>query len=191
MWMTGTDEIVERYDAEILAIRNAAAADVHILLTLGFHEDLIPGRVLDALRRSPSTWCYWVRPHPVNQRRRLAQTESILRQAEVRHIDPRRVAAMPLFGILRQIDCHITVNISSVILEAEDFGVPSVACGPMAIEYYPEQIRRETLRVALETDEILAAVKSQLLKRPSMSPRTRPSTKDTIDRLLTFQPVPT
>src|SRR5207249_4665316 len=163
MWMNGTGEIVERYDAEIIAMKNAAAAAVHILVTLEFHEDLLPDHVLGALRRSPPSWCYWVRPHPVNQRRRLAQAESILTHARVRHVDARRVVDMPLFGILRHVDCHVTVNISSVILEAEDFGVPSVACGPMATEYYPEQIKRGSLKVAFETEEILDAIKSQLL----------------------------
>jgi len=191
MWMNGTGEIVERYDAEIIAMKNAAAAAVHILVTLEFHEDLLPDHVLGALRSSPPSWCYWVRPHPVNQRRRLAQAESILTHARVRHVDARRVVEMPLFGILRHVDCHVTVNISSVILEAEDFGVPSVACGPMATEYYPEQIKRGSLKVAFETEEILDAIKSQLLNHTNVIRRPRPKPKDAMLRLLTLNPVRT
>ena len=189
MWTDGSGEIVERYDAEIAAMKNAAAADTHILVTLGFHEDLFPDRLLDALSRSPASWCYWVRPHPVNQRRRLSQAASILRYAGVHHVDPRRVVEMPLFGILRHVDCHVTVNISSVILEAEDFGVPSVACGLAATEYYSEQIQRGSLSVALKTDEILDAVKSRLLNRSRVRGRPHPRPRDAILRLLTSIPV--
>jgi hypothetical protein len=183
-WLNGTDDFVRGFDEEIARRKQENPADVHVLVTLDSIGDVLPPFVLEAFGRSPPTWCYWVRLHPVNQRARRPLAAELLRSGGFRSMDLDAVAQLPLHGLLRHMDVHLTISLSSVILEAEAFGVPSIACDPEAAEFYSPQLATGMLRVARTPSEVTEAVRELAgLRRTRHSPQ-RPGPTEALRSLL-------
>ena len=66
---------------------------------------------------------------------------------------------IPLFILLKHVDIHLTHS-SSVVLEAEELGVPSIVISDYGSEFFPEQISTGSAILAYTTDEIIASIKS-------------------------------
>lgn len=158
-WLDGANDLVRSFDEEIARRKQENPADVHVLVTLDSIGDILPPFVLEAFRRSPPTWCYWVRLHPVNQRVRRPVAVDLLRSGGFRAMDLDDVSQLPLHGLLRHMDVHLTISLSSVILEADAFGVPSIACDPEAAKLFSTQLSTGMLRLAQSPSEVTEAIR--------------------------------
>lgn len=153
--------VVRTFDAEIDRLKKSLDAATHILVTLDPTGPVMPDVLLDGMRRSPADWCYWVRLHPVGQRARLPEARRILRAAGIRCAPIALTSAWPLHALLRHVDVHVTGCWSTVVIEAEDFGVSSVACTERAGEVFPRQVADGVLRVATTAADVIAALAAQ------------------------------
>ena len=158
MGMEGGGESSRRTDQLIEERKRASGAERHILVTLSSQGDVVPAAVLEAVRSSPSTWRYWFRLHPVNQAARGREAKRILRPLGVDLGLLEFATEVPLHALLRQMDGHLSVNLSTVVTEAAGLGVASIACGPEAPEFYPAEIAAGMLLVATTPSEVLAAL---------------------------------
>ncbi len=168
---TGGSEPSRRTDQLIEERKRASGGERHILVTLTSHGDAVPAPVLEAVRASPPTWRYWFRLHPVNQAAREREAKRILSPLGV---DPGLLefaTEVPLHALLRQMDGHLSVSLSTVVTEAASLGVPSIACGSEAPEFYPAEMASGMLLVATTPSEILAALHRVLAagRRPVMA----------------------
>ena len=92
---------------------------------------------------------------------------------------------MPLHALLARMDCHLTVSLSTVVTEAAVQGVPSVACGSEASEFFRSEVDGGMLVVAAERPRRSSAGLRHLLgtgRRPPLPARSR--ARDVLARLL-------
>ena len=155
----------------------ASGAERHILVTLSSRGDPVPEALLEVIRSSPPSWCYWFRAHPVNQSTRRLEAERVLAPLGV---DPRLMefaTEAPLHALLRRIDCHLSVGLSTVITEAAAHGVPSLACSEEASDFFREEAATGMLLVAGAASDILPGLRQLLAegRRPVLAepPRAR------------------
>jgi hypothetical protein len=115
--------------------RDESAADPgtparRVLYTLhGMETDAELDLIGSYLSGSPAEWTWWVRPHPT-----VPGGGARLRGSD-------RRATAPLPDLLREADVHVTSH-SSVVLEAEALGVPSVITSTVGQEVFADQISR-------------------------------------------------
>jgi hypothetical protein len=158
MGTDGGGESGRRTDQLIEERKRSSGAERHILVTLSSQGDVVPAAVLEAVRSSPSAWRYWFRLHPVNQAARGREARRVLRPLGVDLELLEFATEVPLHALLRQMDGHLSVNLSTVVTEAASLGVASIACGPEAPEFYPAEIAAGMLLVATTPSEVLAAL---------------------------------
>jgi sugar phosphate isomerase/epimerase len=87
-------------------------------------------KIFDLIRESPSAWRWWLRLHPCRLHER-EEIRSVLTERGLHNVLLDQATDLPLYALLRHMDVHLT-EWSSVLLEAESFGVPSVVTHPGA-----------------------------------------------------------
>ena len=183
-WIGTDTQLVRTVDGQIEEIKRASGASRHILVTLDPTGPVVPAIVADAMRRSPADWCYWVRLHPVGQRQRLPEAARVLRSSGVRSAPVELSSQWPLPGLLRHMDAHVTPFWSTVVIEAEDFGVRSVACAERAREVFSRQLAEGTLQIALTHDDLVASIAQQIAGRQAPRAERRPDPVRTMAAIL-------
>jgi hypothetical protein len=145
---------------------------------LSSQGDVVPPAILETVRSSPSAWCYWFRLHPVNQAARAKEAKRILGPLGVDLGLLEFATEVPLHALLRQMDGHLSVGLSTVVTEAAAHGVPSIACGREAPDFYRAEAAAGMLLVATTPPEILAALHriSGAGRRPALAERPRAAT---------------
>ena len=184
MWTDGGGELARRVDERIRERMRVDRGDRHILVTLSSQGDVVPPEVVEAIRASPENWRYWFRLHPVNQAERQGAVRRIL---DPLGVDPQLTefaTEAPLHALLGHMDCHLSVSLSTVIIEAAAFGVPSVAIGREAPEFYRSELSTGLLAVATTGPELIEAVRRQLLRGRSAPAQEGPRSLETMRRLL-------
>jgi hypothetical protein len=154
----------------IAARKRGIGGEKHILVTLTSQGAAVPAEVLDAVRRSPADWRFWFRLHPVDQMSRAREASRILREAGQDPTLLEVATETPLHALLPHMDAHVSVALSTVVLEAAANGVPSVACSTEAGDFYADQIASGMLVVAPGGPGILNAL-VRLLSEPRQPPR--------------------
>jgi hypothetical protein len=162
MWARRDDPLVEACHRDIDARKHAIGGTHHVLVTLSSNRELLPAPVAEAIGRSPAEWRYWIRLHPVDQATRRREACDVLPQLGLSLDLMDYATALPLHALLREVDCHVTVGLSTVIREAEEAGVGSVSILPDARELFPVEVARGTLAVAETGDEVIAAIRRHL-----------------------------
>jgi hypothetical protein len=184
MWMADGGEVGRGIDRLIVERRQSSGGERHILVTLSSQGETIPAPVLEAVRTSPAAWRYWFRLHPVNQTARLAEARRTLAPLGV-DLDLLEFATeVPLHALLRRMDGHLSAGLSTVVTEAAAHGVPSVACGGEATDFYRAEIAAGLLLVAGTTPEILSGLTRMLSRDRQPVAVERPRALDAMRRLL-------
>jgi hypothetical protein len=184
MGMENGSEWSRRTDQLITEQKRASGAERHILVTLSSQGEVVPAAVLEAVRSSPSTWCYWFRLHPVNQAARRREARRILGPLGVHAGLLELATELPLHSLLRHMDGHLSVSLSTVVTEAAAHGVPSIACGREAPDFYREEMTAGLLLVAMTPSEILAGLRQVLDGGRRPVPAERPRAAAAMKRLL-------
>jgi hypothetical protein len=168
MWLNESSELARSSRDLIEERKRAAGGDRHILVTLSSQGDVVPAAVLDAVRSSPPAWRYWFRLHQVDQSARSAEAARLLGRFGGDLGLMEFATEMPLHALLRCLDCHLTVSLSTVVSEAAAHGLRSVACGREAADFFREEMSEGMLLVAETSADILAALQRLLVlgRRP-------------------------
>jgi hypothetical protein len=186
MWMDDETELSRGTDRLILDRKRATGMQRHILVTLSSVGEVVPDALLQAVRSTLSGWCYWFRLHPVNQAQRLAEAKRILGPLGVSVELMDFATEAPLHGLLRHMDGHLSAGLSTVITEAAALGVPSIACGVEAPDFYHAETTSGMLLVAATPAEILAGLDRPLTmgRRPAVAePPRGPATMERLLRM--------
>ena len=148
-------------DRDKLELKKIKDADtVNILFTLQPFEDCLGNRFFKVYQNSPKNWRWLFRLHP---RQSLDEpiVELLKHKYEITKSEIDFVSKCPLNTLLKQIDLHVT-QFSSVVLEAEHFGIPSVCLHSNSLNLFKAQINSGIAIYASKESEILACIKSQL-----------------------------
>ena len=152
-FMRDEDALVQTFDRDV----RSKAGTANILVTLRPGAGL-PPLIRAAIEASPTTWTWWIRLHPAMLDERPA-IDAALAELIGSRVVVEEATRLPLYALLRVMDCHLT-EISSTVLEADQFGVPSVLCHPTGVEYYASVVRVAV--GAFTAHEIVTALAAQL-----------------------------
>ena len=188
MWARADSEFVRRSNAAIETRKHEAGGERHILVTLDSNRELLPRPLREAIAEGPTAWRWWVRLHPVHQAARRAEA---LRELPGLGLDTELMdyaSESPLHALLRHMDAHVTVGLSSVVGEAADAGVPSIACLAEAADFYAGEVARGTLRVGCTGAEILAALEDAFRQERPAPSEIRPGPDAAMEQALACAP---
>lgn len=142
-----------------LSERQARPDKCHVLYTLSGLEDraLLDG-VIRLVRQSADRCHWWLRLHPT----------AIDRKAEVRALVGAELADvvtldaasdLPLFAVLAAVDIHVT-EVSSTVLEAAQFGIPSCVIHVDALQFFAAQISAGAALHTPAEEDVLAGIRA-------------------------------
>ena len=180
----GLGESNRRVERLIEERKLATGMERHILVTLTSQGDAVPAAVLEAVRSSPSTWCFWFRLHPVDQVARKEEARRLLAPLGVDLGLMEFATEAPLHALLGRMDAHFSVGHSTVVSEAATHGVPSVACSPQAAHYFRAEMAAGMLLMATTPAEIVEALQRILAMGKQPAVAERPRAAGTMQRLL-------
>lgn len=167
-WIHADDAIVHVYDKQLADVKRPWDDHVQVLYTLnGSTKDEIATlvEVVAAVNRRGFKAYFWVRLHPIA----LGQKSAVLAALKVRglrNVDVENATLLPLYALLRHVDVHIT-EFSSVVLEAQAFGVPSVI-SQLGVINFPEQIASGWAVIANTVDDWVTGIQSQFERRRTL-----------------------
>lgn len=188
MWMDPGNELVAATDADVRARLRAAGGERHVLVTLSSQGEVMPPPALELVRRPPDGVRVWLRMHPADQRRRRAE---ILRVLGPGGLGPEHLAfatETPLPALLRRMDAHVTVGLSTVIAQAARMGVPSIACASEAADFYPSELAQGMLEIATTPADVREALLRLLARGRGPVSTEPPRALDTMRRLVRGEP---
>ena len=167
IWLSGRVKAFKNVNSKISnlfqADNNLIEATTNILFTLQPINDPLPDWVIESIQASPKHWKWWMRLHPAM----LSQgdfIEQLLHQNDIDNVNLQSATELPLPALLTNIDVHVT-QLSSVVLEADFFNVPSVITDGGAVQLFPEQIKSSMALLATNPKELIDAITQQSLKR--------------------------
>ncbi len=152
MWRGTGTPLVRRYDREIEKLKEKHDGKATLLVTLQPGAEPLSGWLLDYIQQTASTWRWWIRLHPgmALEKGRFRRSLDLGRFPE---IELDAATDLPIYGLLRHTDIHIT-KYSSTVLEAEAFDIPSIVTDPIGLEVYPELIEAGKVLVASNEEEL-------------------------------------
>lgn len=166
IWKNPDSEMVRSYDKIVNRLKDVVPGVKWILVSLQFNLDdkdtLRP--LLNAVRRSDSAWFWWIRLHPDMLHKR-EHIQKMFTECGNKNIELDMATDLPLYALLRHSDVQVTHS-SSTVVEAEEFGVPSVIFSAYGTEFFPDQIASGWALFAGE-DNVKEAIKTQLERKAS------------------------
>ena len=139
-WITNDDDIVKTYDKIMSDLKSKTKDCIYILYTLNCNtknelQDMVD--IIKGVNNSGLRSYFWVRLHPITISHK-EEVRSILKENRINNFELDNATGLPLYAILRHMDIHIT-ELSSVVIEAESFHVPSIVVREVGIENFPTQ----------------------------------------------------
>ena len=132
-------------------LRQQFPGDLQILLTLQPVNGMT-SEMRELIARGSKGWMWWVRLHPM-EKNRISTLKKEL--AHFTNVCIREATETPLYALLNGvIDLHITES-SSVVIEAEKFGIPSIVMHPLGSQYYPQQLENGNCVLIQKPHEII------------------------------------
>jgi hypothetical protein len=135
---------------------NAAGKKVLFTMQPLDEHEMVPGAVKRAILQSPQDWLWLIRRHPL-QKISDERILELLGNPSPERVDIAAASALPLFQVLKYADHHVT-QWSSVIFEADNFGVRSSVAGSKGASIYAAYIADGTFRYAENEEQLLSAV---------------------------------
>ena len=160
-WLNEKDPMVSTYDEKILKLKGPRNDMIHILYTLQI--EAIPEWVLQSILESSDSCFWWIRVHPTQIHQR-AQIKKLLRDYNLNNTELERASEWPVYALLRNSDAHVTAW-STTVLEAADFGVPSIIIHEFGADLFQDQISSGVAKVAYSTEELLQGIKYQCKRK--------------------------
>ena len=162
-WLSDNSYLVKCYDKKIEAFKNSLKYSRYIIFTQSHPQGKDVENIIPVIKNSPSCWFWLIRIHPCNLKIRY-DVKKLLRRNRLVNCEVDIATDYPLYALFRHSDVHVT-EISSSVIEAEIFGVPSVITNKCAVERFTSQIENGWAVLAYTTEDIIKAINYQLEKR--------------------------
>lgn len=156
-------------DVDVQAQLGASTGETRVLVTLSWWRD-IPEEFLTIMATSPSNYRFLVRLHPGGTSTQRSRIVARLSAEPLRsRCEWDAASELPLYGVLRRVDAHLTQE-STVVLEAEEFGVHSVITSERGRAYFAGPLARGTAIWANGVEQIRAALNRCVRARGTPAP---------------------
>lgn len=126
----------------------------HILFTL--QNEMPDERIFSLARKTSNEWYWWIRVHPCQLQMKELLAKKIS-SAGMHNANIELATSLPLPLLLAQMDVHLTKS-SGCILEAEYYGIPSIALDREGIELFPDQAQRESVTLCPSYDALTSCI---------------------------------
>lgn len=133
--------------------------DKVILFSAQVMAQPIPDLLLSAMQKAPDKWLWLIRLHP-SQRSEISRVERYLEGKGVRHFEIRQATELPLYGLLKRCDHHITCW-STVCYEALAFGLATSIIHANGRDLYQEYIDTGYFSYAESWEKLLEQVREE------------------------------
>jgi hypothetical protein len=184
VWQAGKDAFIAAHleRVRLMKERDSFKREVLVTLQYGLSDASVLKPLLRAMRAAPPDWRWWIRLHPVMlaERERIRDVFSVLG----RPVELDSATDMPLYALLPYMDSHVTHS-SSVVLEAEAYGVPSIIFSHYGMELFPDQIHRG-MAVAAYTPERIVETLLAAEQPPVKAPLSNAIGADTVEAALDY-----
>ena len=162
LWKYGKGDFIADYDREISALIKSKHAKTHLLITYEFNF----GGLISLIKASPPNWHWWIRTHPIKLHEKWI-IKLLFKFSGIKNFEIDRATLLPLYALLKHMDVHVT-EYSSVVIESESFGVPSVITSQIGAEAFPNQVSSGWTLPAFTQEDIINAIFFQLEKRSEL-----------------------
>ncbi len=163
LWRSGKGVFVSDYDKKIQSTLSDKPPLKNILITLQTPKanESFWHFVDTVIKKSTDRYRWWIRSHPGW----LSEGEKIKKlYSKQPHLEFDLATELPLYALLRHMDLHLTYG-SSTIIEAEEFGVPSVMLTDTQKEYFLDAFDSGIVVSAKNAEELGQAIELQLEKK--------------------------
>jgi hypothetical protein len=167
-WVSANDDMVRGYDKLLTEMKQRNGAKVQILYTLNGSTKQEIATIVDivnAVNSSGLDAFFWIRLHPIALNQGELVSSALAAQG-LRNVEVEQSTRLPLYAILRHMDLHVT-EFSSVVIEAQSFGVPSVT-GEQGVIWFPQQVATGWAVMARSIPEWVSGIATQLERRQSL-----------------------
>ena len=187
-WRDESLPFVRDATMRVNAIQAEAPGLSHVMYTTqGYETEAELARLADAIRQSSDRLFWWVRLHPANPGARPVVESALARSGTTNYVVQSHTE-IPLYGVLRFMDAHVTHS-SSTVIEAAAFRVPSVILSRKESVMYAHQITTKWAVVIDDDDSLVDAVLRQAAAREGLSSDTAnaPSADGALEEILNLR----
>jgi hypothetical protein len=156
MWGKKDNEIVSYYDNKINELVSQKKDTLLLTLSPKFSEKNHLHETLLALRELQGIFNIFIRLHPRMLSEIKAYTK-LLENYSVKDYWIKEPTDYPLYSILRNTKVHIS-QVSSCLIEAASFGVPSIMTDPLSTKIFKEYFKQKTAFYADNKTDIIRLV---------------------------------
>ena len=181
---TNPDDAIPRYFKGQVLQKVDPKASVCLLVTLQTGIGLT-ALIKNLMKAAPSAWFWWIRLHPGMQDKKR-EVSVALTSLGVKNYYLDANMDLPLYSILPNMNVHLTY-LSTVVIEAGYFGIPSVILSSDGEHRYIDQIKCGSVMAAYDVPDVIAAVKSLILKKGMLAHSTNLDFRpEALERLLSW-----
>lgn len=159
-WQAGWFDSAAEARSEAIALAKRHPGRRHALVTLqpGLMTEVSLEPVLEAMRASKDV-VWWVRGHPASQNA-LPDVRILLDRTGATY-ELEATTRLPLYALLENADVHLTHS-SSTVIEAANFGVPSILWSGYGRELFPAVVGAGVALVGETGVEVVGLLRSAI-----------------------------
>ena len=136
-WRDKLNPHIKNLQTEIQKTKVNSSCDSYILYSVQPNDSF--EIILPLIKDSPKNWHWWIRLHP-RMLEQESQFRALLEKNSIENYCIEEASQMPLPLLLSNLDIHVTFN-SSVVVEAEEFNMPSLVIAENGQELFPRQFQ--------------------------------------------------
>lgn len=154
-WRTEAYEWLKPAPGTVERLENKRAGKFNILITLQpiFSSPKDLAILLECIKNSKPDWQWWIRLHPLMLDKK-EQIKTLFSEHSTARIEVEDASSTELFTLLSKMDAHITHS-SATVLEALEFGIPSIVFSPMGKALYERKINNRQMFFSNQFEDIL------------------------------------
>jgi len=139
---------------------------INLLVT---HQGIkLPKWFIEIIKHASPHYKWFIRLHP-KPKRSMKNIDDIMTVEKNENVDIENATELPLMALLERIDIHITLW-SSTVLEAKQFGVPSIVIHENGKDLFKNEIENGDVKMALSRTQFMAHVHELMKNAPENSP---------------------
>lgn len=176
MWRQDEAPMVAEHDRRIERLLSRHRGRTPVLYAAnGLETEQQIRRFAKIVRDTKDQFFWYFRLHPC---RAVApgQIDATFRSEGATAIDVENATNLPLYALLRHVSLHVTES-STTVMEASEFGVPSVLAGASEAPSFQQYVDSGWLRVADDLETLPEHMATQLGRRESLRAALPPDTE--------------
>jgi hypothetical protein len=156
-WKNNDDQDVIYYDNKIRELSGNTEKS-NVLLSLSPFTDNMMDEVWKVVKETQNDFNWWIRLHPAMLGEKSNVTQ-LLSKKGINNYNLQEATEYPLYALLRNMTVQVTVQ-SSTVIEANDFGVPTIITSEYGWSLFRSQIDNSLNVCGIESAAILELINS-------------------------------